>query len=129
MLDGLIYLAHPIRADESFTFDQNVEHVGKLCRKLNLASIPAAAPYLSMFGYFDDANESERALGFVMNRRFMSGCSALLATGHKWSTGMRAEYKMAYELNLPIINCVGHDSNSIIEAVSRYHYGIAMLTD
>jgi hypothetical protein len=85
------YMAHPIAADEHFSFDQNMDHVlhmAKLCFEEGFVVI---TPYHTHCLILDDLNPVHRKMGLDCDVEIVRMLGVMILTGHKISRGMQLE--------------------------------------
>jgi hypothetical protein len=121
----IVYIAHPIAADEKFTTDENVADLLRILRIINLEqysnskfesnpeiswdTIIPIAPYLGDVLSMDDTVVFQRKRGLQNCEELINTgmFDELWLTGHKLSFGMQAEVNMFKLLGKPIINLIG----------------------
>ncbi len=103
----LWYLAHPVREDDVRSFDDNLTHALKMQKILWEAGFEVINPwYASVIIY--GAGEGEvlkRAIEF--DCAVIKRCDGLILTGHKLSSGMEKELKVAIDHSKVVVNLIG----------------------
>lgn len=98
----IIYIAHPI----SGNVQENIKSVLAIVRELSIENqVIPFAPYIVDVQSLDDANPSERAIGFEHNKAiFQSGIiDEVWLYGGRISNGMQTEIEWAKELNIKTV--------------------------
>lgn len=91
MHEPVFYLAHPLSADEKYTYDQNMDHVLKIARIIIDNNIRVIVPWHTLCLCLDDSNPEHRRVGLEIDCFVASRMSGVILTGHKLSSGMRQE--------------------------------------
>ncbi|GEM_PF-6188196 len=101
----IAYIIHPLKGDEHFTLEQNIERVRGICKNLYSKRLMPIAVHLYFTQFMDDTKKEDRELGLefdleILRRGFIN---KILACGHKVSTGMNLELNVIRERTLPLI--------------------------
>lgn len=88
------YLAHPLKPDEKFTVEQNMEHVVRLTRIFFDHGIYVCTPYHTCMLALDDTNIEHRRMGIEMDNIVLRRLNKIILVGHKLSYGMAEELKL-----------------------------------
>jgi len=102
MKKPIIYIAHPIAND----VQENIKSVLSIVRQLSLENeVIPFAPYIVDVQALNDANPSERVIGFEHNKAiFQSGIiDEVWLYGGRISNGMQTEREWAKELNIKVV--------------------------
>lgn len=101
----IAYIIHPLKGDEFFTLEQNIERVRDICKNLYSKELIPISVALYFTQFMDDKKEEDRGLGLefdleILRRDFID---KVLAYGHKVSYGMKLELNVTKERKLPLI--------------------------
>lgn len=103
----IFYLAHPLATDDEFTFDDNMEHVVWAVRQCYSAGLYVVAPYHTISLALDENNLEHRRVGLEVDCNIVRKLDGLILTGHKLSSGMMVERKVAMAAKLQIFDFTG----------------------
>jgi hypothetical protein len=98
MLQPVWYLAHPIKADEKYSTQQNLDHIVHLTKLFYECGIYVVAPYHTVMLALDDNNPEHRRMGMEANHAALIKLGRLLLVGHKFSEGMKGEFELIAKL-------------------------------
>ena len=108
------YLAHPVKSDDKYTTEQNLEHaliVQGLLFEAGVITIMPWHTYCTIYG----AAEGERlATCLEMDAEMVKMTGRLILTGHRLSHGMAVEYEA---LNGELIDLIGVPDRFLSEVV------------
>ena len=101
----IAYIIHPLKGDEFFTLEQNLERVKNICKSLYSKELMPISVALYFTQFMDDTKQEDRELGLefdleILRRDFID---KILAYGHKVSRGMGLELALVKERKLPLI--------------------------
>lgn len=101
----IAYIIHPLKGDEYFTLEQNIERVRGICKNLYSKELMPISVALYFSQFMDDTKKEDRELGLefdleILRRDFIN---KILAYDHKISHGMKLELNVAKERTLPLI--------------------------
>ncbi|MBI2672786.1 hypothetical protein HYX19_00855 [Candidatus Woesearchaeota archaeon] len=101
----IAYIIHPLKGDEHFTLEQNIERVRGICKNLYSKELLPISVALYFTQFMDDTKKEDRELGLefdleILRREFIN---KILAYGHKVSYGMGLEINVGKERELPLI--------------------------
>lgn len=94
----LVYICSPLRGDVG----RNIRKANGYCRFAATKSVVPIAPHAMFTGFLDDTIPEEREIGLAMGLELLKHCSELWVFGNRMSEGMKAEIKVAEEMNIPI---------------------------
>lgn len=94
----LVYICSPLRGN----VERNIRKANGYCRFAATKSVVPLAPHAMFTGFLDDTIPEEREIGLAMGLELIKRCSELWVFGNRMSEGMKAEIKVAEELNIPI---------------------------
>lgn len=111
----IVYIAHPIAADEKFTTDENVADLLRIIKIINLADTGFAptviplAPYIGDVMSMQDDNPLHRKRGIENDIAVIETgmFEELWLTGHKISLGMNEEIKLFVKQGRTVVNLIG----------------------
>ncbi len=99
----IAYIVHPIAGD----VHGNVEKILKIVKQINLtrSDVVPFAPYIAYVLALDDNDPVERSRGIENNIAILKSgiVKELWVYGPRISEGMKAEIKLAFDLNIPIV--------------------------
>lgn len=114
------YLAHPIKPDDKYTVQQNLDHVVHLTRLFFECGIYVAAPYHTVMLALDDDNLEHRRMGIEADLVVLAGLKHILLVGHKMSEGMKEEFKLIVDLRGDWMNLVGY-TDQMLKHFCHHH--------
>ncbi len=94
----LVYIASPL----SGAVEQNLDFARQACLNAMSQGVTPFAPHLLYPQMLDDGDPAQRELGMKMGNQVLALCDELWLCGDVISTGMRKEYELAEELNIPV---------------------------
>jgi hypothetical protein len=114
----IVYIAHPIASDGSYTTDENVADLLRIIRYLNMGGTDEApfdeevvpmAPYIGDVLAMDDTNVFQRKRGIENDVAMIETgiFEELWLTGHKISLGMQEEIKLFVAQGKKVVNLIG----------------------
>lgn len=94
---NLWYLAHPVRADEQYTVQQNLDHTLVVMQILWNAGFNVIAPWHTICLFEKDESSIERCL--ALDQDVVKRTDGIILTGHKLSRGMMREIEVVTSFN------------------------------
>jgi hypothetical protein len=116
----LFYLAHPLAPDDKYTFEQNMEHVVWVMRECYDAGIYVVAPYHTVSLALAENNLEHRRIGLEVDCNLVRKLDGLILTGHKLSSGMQVERKVAVEAKLQTFDFIGVEDSDLKPALKYW---------
>lgn len=99
----IAYIVHPVSGDVA----GNIEKILAIVKKINLErqDVVPFAPYITDLLSLDDNDPIQRERGINNDIAILSSgmVNELWVYGSKISAGMKAEIKLAFDLNIPVI--------------------------
>lgn len=88
------YLAHPVRSDERFSEEENLEHTKTVQKILWNAGLWTVTPWYSWILINPDFRTPEQIDEFLtMDEETVRTLGRIVLTGHKLSSGMEREFR------------------------------------
>lgn len=110
----LYYLAHPVAADERFTFEQNKAHVLKVLSSIHNLGIDVICNWYADICFLNETDFETRERCLKRDCDLVGRLDGIILTGHKLSSGMVRELEVVEDYNRwnredawPIVNLVG----------------------
>lgn len=115
------YLAHPLKPDDKYTVQQNLDHVVHLTRLFFECGIYVAAPYHTVMLALDDDNLEHRRMGIEADLVVLAGLKHIILVGHKMSQGMLGELKLIVDLQGDWMNLTGYTDQMLKHFCHRHN--------
>lgn len=113
----LYYLAHPVKSDEHYTTEQNLDHTLKIQKLLLEAGIIAFAPwwtYCHSFSSGWDNPEVDMKLMLAADCECVKRFGRIILSGHRLSHGMSLEYQALVEVGGEVVDLIGVPDDNIL---------------
>lgn len=122
MPQAVWYLAHPIKGDEKYTVQQNMDHIVHLTKLFYECGIYVVAPYHTVMLALDDNKQEHRRMGMEANHAALAKLGKLLLVGHKLSEGMKGELQLVVDLRNEgdWLNLIGYTDKMLEHFCHRY---------
>lgn len=101
------YLAHPLKPDDHYTVEQNMDHVVKLTRLFFEHNVYVCTPYHTTMLALDDDNIEHRNMGIEADNEVLKLLNRIILVGHRISFGMNAEMELIIAQGGEVKNFVG----------------------
>ncbi len=99
----LIYIASPLRGNCNYeNYKYNIEMAKRYCKTVAKEGYIPIASHLYFTEFLNDKNKEERSLGLQLGLEILRHCNEVWVFGNEISEGMKAEIKLAKQLNIPI---------------------------
>lgn len=121
----LIYIASPLRGSCNYeNYKYNIEMAKRYCKTVTKEGYIPIAPHLYFTEFLNDKNKKERSLGLQLGLEVLRHCNEVWVFGNEISEGMKAEIKLAKQLNIPIKHyktfCNVDDTGENIKRLKNY---------
>jgi len=93
----IVYICSPLKGQ----ILANIIRANKYCKQAANKGVMPLAPHVIFSQFLDDNNPDDREHGMTMGIELLYKCDELWVYGEP-SEGMKAEIKLAQELNMPI---------------------------
>jgi hypothetical protein len=111
----IYYLAHPVKGDEKYTTEQNLQHaliVQSILWEGGYATIMPWWTYCEVYGAGIPGKTLEKFL--QMDVETLRRCDGLILVGHRISHGMRVEANAADDADMTVIDLTGIPDDEIL---------------
>jgi hypothetical protein len=113
----IYYLAHPVRGDDQFSEEENLEHALLVQGLLYEAGIFTVNPWYTFIKLYPNVKSPEDIEQFLKEDcAVLERLDGVVLVGHKLSDGMRRELNHALSNDLDIVNYIGIPDNVIAKA-------------
>ena len=116
----LWYLAHPMKGNNLFTFEDNKRYALGIQRILWEAGIQVVNTWYSLSIIYGAGEGAEMKRYLNLDKAVIRALGGLILTGHRLSSGMRIELEFALENHLRIMNLINIPDEHIAALVKDY---------
>lgn len=115
------YLAHPVAADDQFTYAQNMAHCLHMLKLCWEEGFRCVAPWYELCLIFDETNMANRIAGLEADCKIVTALGRIILTGHKVSRGMQTELTALSSVEgYKVIDVTGFDDVEARETLRWY---------